>query len=575
MKSDTLYYKLLKEYCDGLIALQYKGEDPAFRGGIWCRSCKTIHGRCPDGVFAFTEMYKLTREEKYLAAAQSVFDYGDNLLCTDGGLYNDAQTTWRYTTVFHLIAVAEAYEAGVGILPEPFMAKLHVRAKQNAAWLYENLDEHSPANINYCTTNGLALLLAGRLLGEAKYLQKAAGLAEYAAGHITENNLLYGECKPHGTRSARGCVAVDIGYNVEESVPALVKYACIAGDENLLTKLEKVLKSHLDFMFPDGGWDNSFGVRNNKWTYWGSRTSDGCASAYLLMAERDPAFAEAALRNTELLARCTRGGLLYGGPDYEKHGEYACTHHTFEHANAFAFVLEKIEEKYLQPKRAQIPADRAVGVRYYPEIATYKLACGEFLATVTNYDFDVPFSAHASGGTLTALYHKKTGPMIMASVSDYVLVEPTNMQQVKDRRHHRPLTPRFAAEKEGKTYFSSWYTEAEITQKENTVYVKTGLADAACHALSGYAPSICYTLGKDGMEIEIENAAGLQFILPLIRGKAEIKAGKIIKQEKIFFLTGGFIAEESTLVSDESGRIIFHIYAEQERAQCTNFTENG
>ena len=562
MKNDSLYYKLLKEYCDGLISLQYNGEDAAFRGGIWCRSCKTIHGRCPDGVFAFTEMYKLTREAKYLAAAESVFGYGENLLCTDGGLYNDAQTTWRYTTVFHLIAISEAYEAGRGILPEPFLAKLYARAERNAAWLYENLDEHSPANINYCTTNGLALLLAGRLLGEEKYLRRAARLVAYAAEHITENCLLYGECKPHGKRSARGCVAVDIGYNVEESVPALVKYACIAGDEPLCAKLEKVLEAHLEFMFPDGGWDNSFGVRNNKWTYWGSRTSDGCAPAYLLMAEKNPAFAEAALRNTELLARCTHGGLLYGGPDYEAHGEYACSHHTFEHANALAFALENIDEKYLLPARTQIPADRADGARYYPETDTYKLACGDYLATVTSYDFDVPFSGHASGGTLTALYHKKIGPMIMASVSDYVLVEPTNMQQVKDRQRHRPLTPRFAAEKEGKTYFSSWFTEAEMTQKANTVCVKTGLADADCRPLSGYAPKICYTLGKDGMEIEIENAAGLQFILPLIRGKAERKAGEIIKEEKIFFLTGGFIADEITLVPDESGRIAFCIRAE-------------
>lgn len=557
MKSDTLYYKLLKEYCDGLIALQYKGEDPAFRGGIWCRSCKTIHGRCPDGVFAFTEMYKLTREEKYLAAAQGVFDYGDNLLCTDGGLYNDAQTTWRYTTVFHLIAVAEAYEAGVGILPGPFMAKLHARAKQNAAWLYENLDEHSPANINYCTTNGLALLLAGRLLGEEKYLQKAAGLVRYAAGHITENNLLYGECKPHGTRSARGCVAVDIGYNVEESVPALVKYACIAGDENLLTKLEKVLKSHLDFMFPDGGWDNSFGVRNNKWTYWGSRTSDGCAPMFLLLAERDPSFAEAALRNTQLLRRCTVDGFLYGGPDYHRHGEYPCTHHLFEHMNSIAYALEHTDEKYLAPARVPIPADGTDLFAFYPEIKTYKMAKGDWSATITDYDFDISFSGHATGGTLTALYHKKAGPIVMASVTDYVLVEPTNMQQALDRRSHRSLVPRFRAERKGKTYHSSYFTGAEVTGRGGTshsVAANTGLATKEGERLEGASPHIVYTLSEKGMRIGIDGAAGTEFVLPLICGEPKTFAGTLQGGEEIFFLTGGFIAREFIILPDKNGR---------------------
>ena len=39
-------------------------------------------------------------------------------------------------------------------------------------------------------------------------------------------------------------------------------------------------KSHLAFLLPDGGLDNSMGSRSCKWTYWGSRTSDGCLAAF-------------------------------------------------------------------------------------------------------------------------------------------------------------------------------------------------------------------------------------------------------------------------------------------------------
>ena len=161
---------------------------------------------------------------------------------------------------------------------------------------------------------------------------------------------LYGECKPHDKRSVRGLVGVDLGYNVEESVPAMVKYAYIAGDEELKNRLQKVLESQLDFMFPDGAWDNTFGTRNNKW--------------------RNETFKEAALRNLECIDKCTIDGFLYGGVHYKRHGEYPCTHHAFEHLNAVAFALENFDEKYLRFDRVTLPCDKAEGMKYYKEIAT-------------------------------------------------------------------------------------------------------------------------------------------------------------------------------------------------------------
>lgn len=562
MIEDTLYYKLLVKLSDGLISLQDKSDDPAFRGGIYCRSCKTIHGRCPDAVFPFVEAYKLTKDEKYLEAAESVFDYGDNLTCEDGGLYNDAQTEWRYTTTFQVIAAIEAYEAGKDILSEEFKAKICRRIEKSSKWVYENIDEKTGANINYSTTTGLTLAMAGKFLGKKEYLEKAERLVRYAVEHISENGFLYGECKPHDKRSANGCVGVDIGYNVEESVPALVKYAYVVGDEKLKCVLEKVLLRQLDFMLPDGAWDNSFGTRNNKWTYYGSRTSDGCQPAYLLMADRNPVFKEAALRNLEVIDKCTIGWFLYGGRDYKRHGEYPCTHHAFEHLNAIAFALEKIDERYLAFKRAPIPNDCGDYFKYYPEVATIKAAKGDYLATVTNYDFDVFFSGHAAGGTLTALYNRKTNePMIMASVTDYILVEPTNMQQVKDRAKHRSLTPRLVYAKDGITYHSSYFTASDMTFDERSYSIKvvTGLADKNENVLTGISPTVGYLLTDKGVEIAIQHAEGLKFILPLISGKADIITGKIEKEEEIFFLTGGFISNEITVLPENGNvKLLIH-----------------
>lgn len=555
-----IYRDLLKKYCDALIDMMDRSDDPAFFGGIRCRACKMIHGRCPDAVYGFTVMGKISGEKKYLQAAENVFDYGENLLCKDGALYNDAQATWRYTTTFHEIAVIEALRTGKGIFSESTIQKFEKRAKRMANWLYQNLDEHSPANINYCTTNGLAMALAGNYFGEKNYLERAAKLVNYAMAHLTENGLLYGECKPHDALSKKGCRGIDIGYNVEESVPALVKYAFEVGDKPLQNKLIDVVREHLAFMLPDGAWDNTFGDRNNKWTYWGSRTSDGCAPMFLLLADKDKSFAAAAYRNTMLLDKCSPDGLLQGGVDYKRHGEHACTHHTFEHVNSIAFAVEHIDEKYLTAGAGKIPADNAKNLRYYPECRTYKLAEGDYLATITDNDFNVTFSGHATGGTLTALYHKEKGAFVMASVTDYKLAEPTNMQLPLDVEHHRSLVPRFAYQSDGKIYHSSNFTEAEMAQGQTkdgtTIFVKTGLEDENCQAAEGISLEIGYTLTKDGLSIAAKNVAkGVSFILPLICGQVQAQKGVCAKKEQIFFLTGGFIATEYTFTADEKGEI--------------------
>ncbi len=562
--AENLYRKLLKEWCDALISVQDKGNDPAFKGGIYCRSCKMIHGRCPDAVYGFTVMAKISGEEKYLQAAKDVFAYGENMLCTDGGLYNDAQAAWRYTTTFHQIAVIEALRAGKDLYDVETLAAFEKRARGMAEWLYLNLDEHSPANINYATTNGLAMALSGTYFGEQKYLDRAAHLIEYALAHISESGFLYGESKPHNRLSDKGCRSVDIGYNVEESIPALVKYAEEVKNEALLDRVQGIVEAHLKFLLPDGGWDNSFGNRNNKWTYWGSRTSDGCAPMFLILADRNPAFAEAAYRNTQQLAACTVDGFLYGGPHYHKHGEHACTHHLFEHINSIAFAIEHIDEKYLSPERVAIPMDSEDVFDYYPEVRTYKLAKGKYSATVTDYDFDIYFSGHATGATLTALFHKEKGPMIMGSVTDYVLVEPTNMQQALDREHQRPLLPRFEVFEGGRRYSSTFHLFAKISgekgEKEHTVSATTGLSDNAYNVLDGVKPRVSYTLSAEGMRICASGAKGVKFVLPLIAGEVKAGKGTLEKTDNIFFLTGGFTATEYTFQPDENGGLELEIF---------------
>ena len=547
-----LCFELLRDWCDGLISLQLRGiGDPTIDGAFHCRACKVLHGRCPDAVYPLIYMYKETRDDKYLNAAKAVFDWGENMVCDDGAVFNDSQNEWKGISVFAAVAICEALICGKELLDPQTVQRWEKRLLGLGEWCYENLTEDCSANINYPVTNTFAMELLGRYFGRGDFTAKAKELADYSMSKITENGFLVGE----KTRDAipLGCSPIDIGYNMEESLPSLVKYAKLKGDEALLDKLADILLKQLDFMLPDGAWDNSFGSRNNKWTYYGSRTSDGCAPAYVLLADRNPAFMEAARRNIELTKACTYDGLLYGGPHYRRHGEHACTHHTFEHANALACVLEHLEGDY---GRTDIPCDNAEGTKYYPEVNTYKIASGDYRAPVTGYDVGVEFGNHVSGGTLTMLWKYGVGPMIAGSVIGYRITEPHNYQLTKATKTHRSLVPRLEAKKDGVLYTTAYFTSPKMTECGNTVTAISGLADKNLNRIKNDTDrTLTYSLTENGIKISISGANESNFVLPLIAGELELLCGQADKCEEIFFLTGGFIAKEYTIIPDKDGRI--------------------
>lgn len=559
----NLYENLLIEYADALVRMQDRSGDPAFNGGIKCQSCKNIHGRCIDAVFGLTVAYKLTKNEDYLYTMKMLFDYGENLMCLDGGLYNDIQTEWRYTTTFHEIAIIEARIQGEDIFDQETKNKFDNRIKKCAEWLYNNLNEFSYANINYATTNGLALGLAGEYLNNNKYRKQARHLIDYALEHFTKDNILFGETKPHNAVSKKGCRAVDIGYNIEESVPALTKYAFLVKDKKLISTLEKVAYKNLEFILPDGGVDNSFGNRNNKWTYWGSRTSDGVHAGFLHFADKDSVFAEASLRNIEMLRKCTVDGILYGGPDYVKHGDYGCTHHMFEHINSLAYCITNFEPRLLDRNlfgKQKLPLDD-VYTSYIEDLRVLRAKRGDYFATFSDYDYDTQGSGHASGLTLTCLFKGNNIPMIMGSVTDYVLVEPTNMQVPLDREHHRSLLPRIEKYVESKRFSSTYFDNAKFSYVAGEAVVfegTTGLESKDKQVLDNML-NIKYELSKNGIRIEITALKDEKFILPLINGKVKILNGKLEKQDDIFFLTGGFEAKEYS-ISPLNGKIVLEVY---------------
>ena len=515
------YYYLLKEWLDAL--LSYTLNDPAhpsLDGAVLCPACAHIHGRCHEAVYPLLAMADFSQDTKYLDAARKLFDWSSILLCDDGSLYNDSQSAWNGITVFSAISLYKALRFHGHLLPPEEKSAWEGRLLTMALWLEESITPEGNFNINYLAANAAAMAQTGQYFGRDKMLAQAKRLANFCFAHISEQGLLYGEGSLKRRATPRGGCAVDVGYNVEETLPSLFEYAEATGDENALSIVRKAAKAHVDLMLPDGGWDNSFGTRNFKWTYWGSRTADGCQGMLNALGKTDPLFAEAAYRNLLLYKRCTEG-LMYGGPHYRRHGELPCVHHAFCHAKALAQALD---EGIAEFSRVSLPSDDPERVKYYPEIETYRLACGDWRMTVCAGDFPYMKGCHASGGAVTMLWHRVYGPVIAAGNTDFSLREPLNQQLTRRKALQGCVCPRLERTENG-TVYSQVYDFAAAVATEAlphgaAVRVSGVLCDIAHQLSAGGAYALSYTLSEQGLSIRggitAGAKAGAYFILPVV-----------------------------------------------------------
>jgi len=478
-QADNLYAQLLQTWCDGLFVHQVSAiRDPALHGALLCPACTIIHGRCGDAVYPLLRVAHTTGNEKYLQAAILVHDWSEQQVSrADGSWINDVTlSSWQGITVFHAIALAEALHHHGTLLDTATRQRWTDRLARAAKFL-DGFITIDTGNINYPVTSSHCFAICAQVLGDHHYSDRARALAHATLEYFTPNNLLFGEGHPQTGVTAKRCRPVDLGYNVEESLPALAQYALLTDDKPVLDQTIAALRTHMEFMLPDGAWDNSWGSRNYKWSYWGSRTSDGCHPAYVLLANHEPKFLEVAHRNLELMAACTHNNLLYGGPHYFAHGDQPCIHHTFTHAKALATVLDSnaatpnknsasataiqtsfptIQRAVISTKgiasaalvqtsfptiqrdvisteggasaavvekpaslpltpspRLALPRDEPYGLKSYPEIGTHLAAIGNWRATVTEYDFEYVERVQSGGGGAAGGGHASGGALTL------------------------------------------------------------------------------------------------------------------------------------------------------------------
>lgn len=519
--------RLFDEWCDALRSLQLSGTGSArLDGAIACPACGRIHGRCADAMYPFLQRARATGDECWIRSAKALFAWTEAVVSRESGaVLNDIDSSWDGITVFYADVLARCLTDFGDLLDGETRQAWKGRLRLALDYLaeYTALNEN---NVNYTIGCALALAEGAAVLGEERFSAAARSFMDLALGSITPSGLLYGEGVPRETVTLAGCRPVDIGYNVEESLPMLVRYGRLGGDERVMALLRRAFAAHLDFLLPDGGWDNSFGTRKFKWTYWGSRTTDGAIAALLELSERSgDAFSLAAQAQLDMLEACTHAGLLAGGPHLVSAGQPICVHHTFEHAKVLAEVLAQGLGKKL-PAAGEKPGPSGVsavprlsrrGWRFYPELRTWVGSFGKVSATLTAYDFEYLPGGHTSGGTISLLHHGELGPLLCASVGEYVRRERNNMQ-VPVHAHHECLTPRVEMEVEGRVY-SSMYEEAPTVEAVGAAFEVSGeLKDKEhCRAPLGDGRYLIrYALNDQGLEIDAQVPPEARLVVPIV-----------------------------------------------------------
>ncbi|SFD27318.1 hypothetical protein [Algibacter pectinivorans] len=522
---------LLKDWCDGMINVQINNpQNLEEHGALGCPSCSHIHGRCMDAVYPFLYMADVSGDEKYIEAAELVMTWAENNVSQENGAWTVIRNpkSWKGITVFGAIALAEALHYHGHVLNETTRKAWTKRLEKAGQFIYKEFTI-SFTNINYGGTAIYGLDLIGDVVGNPDFIAKSKKLSVEIKDYFTANEtLLFGECKPDSKKlSAKGLQGVDLGYNVEETLNSIVMYALKHKDESLLQIVTKSLNSHLEFMLPDGAWDNSWGNRMYKWSYWGSRTCDGSQPAFGMMAHINPAFGTAAVKNTELLKRCTADGLIHGGPHFVSAGIPPCVHHTFAHAKPLAAMLDHWQHLPEINKNAALPRTVADGVKHFKDLDVYLFARGDWRGTVSAYDAEYHYKydfRQASGGALGVLYHNTVGLLCAASMAEYQMVEKNNQQEQPGK--DIALTPRIEVFINDKWYTNLYDLPATVSSKDENATIEllanVKLKDVDRNIVEETASefNIVYTCSVNEMKIKVSTnqviSQSTAFVLPII-----------------------------------------------------------
>ncbi len=440
LRADTLHDRALRLMQRlNAAALRHQNTDsadPDF-GGLRCPACELYHTRADEALFTLACEYSMTGKRERLQQAIRLGDWLLRQQQSDGS-WLETPETWTGTTTDQLLMLLLAYPIVEPALTDAQRSDWKQGMESAADYLTRVMDNRF-ASINYCATTTATLAEAHSLLQKNTYAEKAHTLARMIVSKMNSEWFIEGE----GGREGAYKYGVDIGYNLEMSLWGLARYAQLTGDGFVAEAVRRSVEQHLWFIYPDGMLDASAGIRSNKWTVFGSGTSDGIHPLCALLCDANPAFTEAALRNIDCIERnFTASGLLGPGPHYDRVKETPpCIYPTFTKAKSLAMALLW---KPVKTERSPLPLDNDTMCRFHTQGITL-VRRGPFCGTITASTYKAREGAASkymhrpAGGTCSALWVEEFGLLQAASQTEYRRWEPMSFPVMPDIE---PLTPR-------------------------------------------------------------------------------------------------------------------------------------
>lgn len=436
------YASTLVQLSGTLLDLQIKDQEKADCGALACNTCHVLHTRAAEAVYPFAVSYKITGEKRYLKAARNAALWLISQQQPDGS-WKETPEEWTGTTTDQLLMLLLAYDVVSGDLDKEEKASWLAAITKAADYLYQVMKPEF-ASINYVATTTATLAKAHHLTGTERYLTRARGLAHRTVSKMDENGFINGE----GGRGVGAKSGIDLGYEMEMSLWGLGLYARTTGDTLVDNRVRNALKSHLNFIYPDGSTDNSWGIRSNKWTMYGGATSDGCQALFSLYADEDLRYASASYKNLLFLREnILPNGLIGYGPHHNRVFEtQPCIYPTFTKAKNLAMAYQ-FETKESRPYQS-LPTEETGWVKYLDNLDVAQVRTKNFMATITGYRYKDQKAGSKSkymfrpdGGTMSYLWVEGHGALQVSSVTEYSRPEPMSFPEAPGVKC---LTPQIA-----------------------------------------------------------------------------------------------------------------------------------
>lgn len=447
------YALTLAELTASLERLQLGPEAGADAGALSCPHCHVRHTRAAEAVWPMAWQYTATGEARHLRALRALAAWLFRQQQPDGS-WKETPEEWTGTTTDQLLMLVLAFREVSAQFDEPERQAWR-QAIAGAADYLARVMSPEFASINYVATTAASLAAAHTLVPKPAYLDQARALARQTVALLDEDGFLDGE----GGKCHDRKMGVDLGYALEMSFWGLGYYARLTGDRLVDDLVRSALRRHLPFIYPNGIMDGSWGIRSNKWTTYGSATSDGCQVLFALYADVDPAYATAGWRNLQYLRTCLRDGLVTYGPHHAAVlGQPPCIYPTFAKAKNLALALQ-LDPRPTRPL-APLPADRPGWQQHFPTLDLAVTRTRSFMATVTAYGYqdiakgaDSKYMFRPTGGALSCLWVEGIGLFQASSQTEYHRWEPMHFPPAEGVR---PLTPRIEFTR-GPHYFTNLF----------------------------------------------------------------------------------------------------------------------